>query len=110
MTIERLSKQVRALEKQEERLAGEREKLEGQLATAIAAKLGIGIGSIIRTVSTHGWGEKVHKVTRRYHVTKISYEDWGTSRESLRIWGRTVRKDGSLGETCSVWREWTVEP
>lgn len=84
----------------------DRRAAESEYALAIAEALGLQIGSIV-SAQTQSFGRNAKIVTKRYRVSRIDYKGYG--KPPIAVFGVTIRKDGSDGETHEVWQEWKLE-
>jgi hypothetical protein len=106
-TIEQMRTQLYQIRDEERALSDRRRGLEQQLAAAIAEKMGVKIGTIVRENCSIGYGPKRKEVIKRYRVVSISLSSY--KRNDLSLKARTIRKDGSDGEVHELWRDWEVE-
>jgi hypothetical protein len=68
----------------------------------LAEALKVPIGSRVSVTRKVGYKMGGKMQTKTYEVT--SFALWGSS--SLRLWGRTVKRDGSLGENFEIGTDW----
>jgi len=105
--LESFRKKLAALNLKSNKLEGQINEVREGLATAIAKTMGVSIGSVVYTEQKEGYGDKGKLLKRRYRVEKIIEGGWRN--KGITLWGRTLRKDGAVGERKEVWREWKVE-
>jgi hypothetical protein len=96
--------EIDRIEREENRLAVSRNKLESSYAIAKAESLGVKVGSVVTVKTTRGWGSKAKEIVTRYRVTGISY-----SYGDPELHGITIRKDGRDGAQRRIWRDWELE-
>lgn len=92
---------------EEKKLSAERTQTEIDLAAAIAEGLGVRIGTIVTVTTERGYGIEKQRVISRYRVCEINYCNYNP--KLLRLWGITLRKDGTDGEKHEIWSDWEVE-
>jgi hypothetical protein len=92
---------------EEKKLSAELNQAESDLAAAIAEGLGVRIGTIVTTAAERGYGVEKKRAISRYRVCEINYCKYDP--KLLRLWGITLRKDGTDGEKREIWRDWEVE-
>ena len=107
-TEEQIQRDIRETDAQMEAIEFRSNALNKELAELKAAAAGVSIGSIVVVDEMQGWGSKRRRVVHRYRVTKISL-GYSHRTAGLQLHGRTIRKDGTDGETREIWRKWTVE-
>lgn len=83
-----------------------RDKAEQAYVLAKADSVGVKIGSVV-TTTQEGNAPKVRVVTRRYRVCGIEYCRYRA--HELKLYGVTIRKDGSDGERHDIWQDWKLE-
>lgn len=77
----------------------------GKYRDMLASALGVRIGTRVSVTKRHGCGPKAQMRTSIYEVSKIVV--YGAT--ALSLYGRTAKKDGSLGEVHNIGTDWKRE-
>lgn len=104
-----LSMLKKSLDDSEDEVRSAKEKRDRDsvaLALFLAKRLGVGIGSIVETSDTRGYGAKRKTIIRRYRVTSIAYKVYRNP--PLELWGITIRKDGKDGDSHEIYKKWKL--
>lgn len=75
-------------------------------ADALARIKGVQAGTRIIVHKQAGYGSYRWERPGRYEVTRWAR---GLSADSLKIWAKAIKKDGTLGVEHEIWRSWEIE-
>ena len=105
--LEAITAKLEAARATEKRATSDRREIENSWVLVKAKSMGLQIGSTVTVDKLIGYGASRKLTVRRSRVDRIKASSYRSG--GFTIWGRTIRKDSTLGDLHQIYDAWKLE-